>query len=137
VKKEVKTDLAPSAIGPYSQAIRTGELIFVSGQIPIDPRTGNPVSGGIKDKTRRTLENIRAILEKEGATLADVVKTTVYLADMSDFGEMNEAYGEFFSPPYPARAAVGARELPRGVSIEMDVIAVGPAGKSGRKTGGT
>ena len=123
-KKEDKTEKSPSAIGPYSQAIRAGNLIFVSGQIPVDPATGDVVAGPIGGQTRRVLENLRGILEQEGAGLDDIVKTTVYLTDLSGFKEMNDVYGEFFKPPYPARETVEARALPKGVGVEISAIAV-------------
>ncbi|MBI5560346.1 MAG: RidA family protein [Deltaproteobacteria bacterium] len=123
-KKEVKTKMAPAAIGPYSQAVRAGNLIFVSGQIPVDPSSGEVTGGGIGKQTRRVLENLKAILEEEGVGLEDVVKTTVYLADLSGFKEMNEVYAEFFVPPYPARATVGVSALPKGAGIEIDATAV-------------
>ena len=122
-KKEIKTDMAPLAIGPYSQGVMAGGVVFVSGQIPVHPETGEAVAGGVKEETRRVLLNIKAVLEKEGLSMADVVKTTVYLIDLSLFKEMNEAYSEFFVPPYPARATVGVSALPKGVSVEIDAIA--------------
>ncbi|MEK7881025.1 MAG: RidA family protein [Deltaproteobacteria bacterium] len=124
-KKEIKTDMAPAAIGPYSQGVRAGGFVFVSGQIPVHPKTGDIVPGGVKEETRRVLLNIKAVLEKEGLNMADVVKTTVYLTDLSLFKEMNEAYSEFFGHPYPARATIGVMALPKGVSVEIDAIAQG------------
>ncbi|MBD5207222.1 MAG: RidA family protein [Bacteroidales bacterium] len=122
MKKEISTAKAPGAIGPYSQAIRTGNLIFVSGQLPINPETGE-MPADIKAQTRQSIANIRAILEAEGATLDNVVKTTVLLADMSLFGPMNEIYGEEFKAVYPARAAFAVKELPKQALVEIEVIA--------------
>lgn len=104
--KAIHSDMAPAAIGPYSQAIRTGNVVFISGQLPIDPATGNFAEGGIKELTRQSLNNAKAILAAEGLTMADVVKTTVLMADMADFAEMNEVYAEFFQAPFPARSAL-------------------------------
>jgi 2-iminobutanoate/2-iminopropanoate deaminase len=122
-KEAIATDLAPKAIGPYSQAIRAGDLVFCSGQIPLDPATGQLVSGGVADQTRRVLENLKAVLEEAGASLASVVKTTVYLKDMGDFAEMNGAYGEFFKEAPPARATVEVARLPKDVAVEIDAVA--------------
>ena len=119
----VSTSSAPKAIGPYSQAIRAGSLLFVSGQVPIDPATGNLVEGDIAAQTRRVFDNIGAILEAAGASFDHVVRTTVYLADMNDFAAMNEVYGTYFSSPAPARATVQAARLPKDARIEIDVIA--------------
>lgn len=107
----------------YSQAIRTGNLIFVSGQLPVDPSTGNFAEGGIKELTRQSLSNIKAILEAEGTDMAHVVKTTVFLADMSDFAEMNEVYATFFTTPFPARSAVAIKTLPKNARVEIECIA--------------
>lgn len=123
MRQAVSTPSAPAAIGPYSQAIRAGSLLFVSGQIPIDPATGNMVDGDVAAQTHRVLQNINAILKAAGATLDDVVRTTVYLADMNDFGAMNTVYGTYFSSPAPARATVQAARLPRDARVEIDVIA--------------
>ncbi|WP_456395792.1 RidA family protein [Thermococcus sp.] len=122
MKEAVFTDKAPRPIGPYSQAIKAGEFLFISGQIPVD-RDGNPVEGGIKAQTRQVLENIRAILEAAGAGLDNVVKVTVYLKDMNDFGAMNEVYAEYFGSSKPARAAVEVSRLPKDVRIEVEAIA--------------
>jgi 2-iminobutanoate/2-iminopropanoate deaminase len=119
----VSTEAAPKALGPYSQAIRAGQFLFVSGQVPIDPATGQIVEGTIGDQTRRAFENISAILEAGGASLQQVVRTTVYLADLSDFPAMNEVYATFFNPPQPARSTIQAARLPREARIEVDVIA--------------
>ena len=121
--KVISTKKAPAAIGPYSQAIQVGNLVYTSGQIPIDPATGAFVEGGIKEQTRQSLSNVRAILEEAGLTMANVVKTTVFLADMADFAEMNAVYAEFFSEPYPARSAVAVKTLPKGALIEIEVVA--------------
>ncbi|MBA3992863.1 MAG: reactive intermediate/imine deaminase [Cyanobacteria bacterium DS2.3.42] len=121
--KVVATDSAPKAIGPYSQAIVMNGMVFVSGQIPIDPATGNLIDGPIADQTKRVMTNLAAILEAAGASLAKVVKTTVYLKDMGDFAEMNEVYGNHFPDHKPARATVQVAKLPRDVGVEIDCIA--------------
>ena len=121
--KVISTKKAPAAIGPYSQAIQVGSLIYTSGQIPIDPATGNFVEGGIKEQTRQSLTNIQAILEEAGLTMANVVKTTVFMADMNDFADMNSVYAEFFTEPYPARSAVAVKTLPKGALVEIEVVA--------------
>ncbi|ABO50853.1 endoribonuclease L-PSP [Desulforamulus reducens MI-1] len=122
-KKVISTDKAPAAIGPYSQAIAFGPLIFTSGQIPFDPATGNLVAGDIQEQTRRSLENIKAILEAAGASMEQVVKTTVFVKDMNDFEKINQVYGEYFPNPSPARSLVQVARLPRDVGIEIEVIA--------------
>jgi 2-iminobutanoate/2-iminopropanoate deaminase len=122
-KDAIVTAQAPSAIGPYSQGIRAGGLIFVSGQIPIDPATGEIVSSSIAAQTERVLQNLRAVLEASGATLDDVVKTTVYLTNLGDFAAVNEIYGRSFRSPFPARATVQVAALPRGALVEIDAIA--------------
>ena len=121
--KAISTKKAPAAIGPYSQAIRVGNLVYTSGQIPIDPATGAFVEGGIKEQTRQSLTNVKAILEEAGTSLAHVVKTTVFMADMADFADMNSVYAEFFAEPYPARSAVAVKTLPKGALVEIEVIA--------------
>ena len=121
--KVINTKKAPAAIGPYSQAIQVGNLIYTSGQIPIDPVTGNIVEGGIKEQTRQSLTNIQAILEEAGLTMGNVVKTIVFMADMADFADMNSVYAEFFSEPYPARSAVAVKSLPKGALVEIEVVA--------------
>ena len=121
--KAISTKKAPAAIGPYSQAIRVGNLVYTSGQIPIDPATGAFVEGGIKEQTRQSLTNVKAILEEAGTSLANVVKTTVFMADMADFADMNSVYAEFFTEPYPARSAVAVKTLPKGALVEIEVIA--------------
>lgn len=122
MKKEIKTAKAPGAIGPYSQATIAGNLIFVSGQLPINPETGE-MPADIKEQTRQSIANIRAILEEAGASLDNVVKSTVLLADMSLFGAMNEVYAENFREVYPARCAFAVKELPKQALVEIEVIA--------------
>ena len=123
MKTELKSNGAPGAIGPYSQAVKAGNLIFVSGQLPLNPTTGEMPSE-IKEQTKQSLENIKAILTEAGATMDHVVKSTVYLADMSLFGPMNEVYGEYFKGGvYPARAAFAVKELPKQALVEIEVIA--------------
>lgn len=121
--KAINTDKAPAAIGPYSQAIHAGNLVFVSGQLPVDPATGNFAEGGIKELTRQSLTNMKNILEAEGLKMSQVVKTTVFLADMADFAEMNEVYAEFFEKPFPARSAIAIRTLPKNARVEIECIA--------------
>ena len=123
MKQVISTNQAPAAIGPYSQAIQVGNLVFASGQIPIDPATGNFVPGGVKEQARQLLTNVKAILEEAGLTLDNVVKTTVFLADMNDFADVNAVYAEFFAEPYPARSAVAVKALPKGALVEIEVIA--------------
>ena len=123
MKKAINTNQAPAAIGPYSQAIKVGNLVYTSGQIPINPATGNFVEGGIKEQTRQSLTNIKAILEEAGLSMNNVVKTTVFLADMNDFADMNSVYAEFFAEPYPARSAVAVKTLPKGALVEIEVVA--------------
>ena len=122
-KQAISTPLAPAAIGPYSQAIRSGNLVFLSGQIPLDPQTGNMVEGDAAVQTARVLQNLSAILEAAGSSLGQVVKTTVYLRDLADFAMMNEVYARFFDDVPPARATVEVARLPRNVSVEIDLIA--------------
>ena len=122
-KQAISTPSAPAAIGPYSQAIRCGNLVFLSGQIPIDPQTGNIVEGDAAVQTARVLQNLSAILEAAGSSLGQVLKTTVYLKDLSDFGMMNEVYARFFDDTPPARATVEVARLPRNVSVEIYLIA--------------
>ena len=123
MRDAISTEAAPKAIGPYSQAIRAGSLLFVSGQIPLDPSTGALVDGDIAAQTHRVFANLKAILEAAGASLDHVVRATVYLADMNDFGTVNEVYGSYFSSPAPARATVQAARLPKDARVEIDVIA--------------
>ena len=123
MKKIISTTKAPSAIGPYSQAMQVGNLIYTSGQVPINPATGSFVEGGIKEQTRQSLLNVKAILEEAGLTMDNVVKTTVFMADMNDFADMNAVYAEFFAEPYPARSAVAVKTLPKGALVEIEVVA--------------
>ena len=122
--KPIHTEKAPAAIGPYSQAVDSGAgLVFVSGQLPIDPATGAFPEGGVAEQTRQSLTNARAILQAAGLDLKNVVKTTVFLADMADFGAMNEVYAQFFAAPFPARSAVAVKDLPKGARVEIECIA--------------
>ena len=121
--KAIHTNNAPAAIGPYSQAIEVNGFVFASGQIPIDPSTGNFVEGGVKEQTKQAITNAGNILKEAGTDLAHVVKTTVYLADMNDFAAMNEVYATFFSLPFPARSAVAVKALPKGALVEVEVLA--------------
>ena len=123
MKEAFRSARAPKAIGPYSAALRAGNLLFISGQVPIDPESGALVEGDIASQTRQVLSNIGALLEAAGLSHTSVVRTTVFLADMSDFSAMNEMYRSFFSEPYPARSTVQAARLPRDARIEIDVIA--------------
>ena len=122
-KEKISSSGAPAALGPYSQAIRCGNLVFVSGQIPLDPATGKLVDGDIGIQTERVLKNLAAVLEEAGSSLANVLKTTVYLRDLGDFSGMNEVYGKFFGENPPARATVEVARLPRDASIEIDLVA--------------
>jgi 2-iminobutanoate/2-iminopropanoate deaminase len=124
VKQIIKTESAPKAIGPYSQAVRAGALVFASGQIPLDPQTGEFVEGGVAEQTEQVLRNLSAVLEAAGTSLDRVVKTTVFLADMNDFAAMNEVYGRYFSQDAPARATVEAARLPRDARVEIEAIAM-------------
>ena len=117
---------APKAIGPYSQAVRAGQLLFASGQIPLDPASGSIVEGDVTAQTRRVMENLRAVLKAGGLSLADVVRTTIYLVDLNDFTKVNDAYGSYFEEPYPARATVQVARLPRDARVEIDAIAAYP-----------
>ncbi len=121
--KQISTEKAPAAIGPYSQAIEHGGFIFVSGQLPIDPSTGSFPEGGVEAQTRQSLTNIKSILEEAGCGMDKVMKTTVLLADMADFGAMNGVYSEFFTHPYPARCAFAVKTLPKGALVEIECIA--------------
>ncbi len=120
----VNTSRAPAAIGPYSQAVRAGGFLFVSGQIPIDPASGDLVQGGIQAETRQVLDNLRAILEAAGSSLEKVVKTTLFIADMNAFGTINDIYAEYFSAQPPARACVQVARLPKDVQIEIEAVAL-------------
>ena len=124
MKETISTEKAPSAIGPYSQAVKAGNMVFCSGQIPIDPTTGEFVSNNVAEQTHQVLTNLSAVLEAAGTSLNNVVKTTVFLADMNDFTAMNEIYAEFFSDNKPARATVQAARLPRDARVEIDCIAI-------------
>jgi 2-iminobutanoate/2-iminopropanoate deaminase len=127
MREGIATDAAPRAIGPYSQAVRAGNLLFCSGQIPLDPATGQLVSGDIAAQTRQVFSNLRGVLDASGASFDHVVRTTVYLADMNDFAAMNEVYATFFASPAPARSTIQAARLPRDARVEIDVIAVLPS----------
>jgi 2-iminobutanoate/2-iminopropanoate deaminase len=124
VKHTIQTGTAPAAIGPYSQAVIAGGFVFVSGQIPIDPATGEFVSGGVAEQTEQVMRNLASILSAAGSSIMDVVKTTVFLADMGDFGAMNEVYGRYFPEDPPARATVQAARLPRDARVEIEVVAL-------------
>ena len=123
MKQVIHTDSAPAAIGPYSQAIQLGDLLFVSGQVPIDPSTGAIVEGDIKAQAQQSLNNLKAILNAAGTNMGAVVKTTVFLADMNDFAAMNEVYAQFFQEPFPARSAVQVARLPKDAKVEIEAIA--------------
>ena len=124
MKQSIATPLAPAAIGPYSQAVEAGNTLYVSGQLPINPATGLFAEGGIKELTAQSLTNMKAILEAAGMSFDNVVKTTVFLADMADFADMNEVYAQFFAAPFPARSAVAVKTLPKGARVEIECIAV-------------
>jgi 2-iminobutanoate/2-iminopropanoate deaminase len=122
-KRAVSTAEAPQAIGPYSQAVVAGDLIFLSGQIPLDPNRGRLIEGSIEDETRQVLKNLQAVLAAEGLRMDAIVRTTVYLTNLEDFPRVNQTYAEFFTEPYPARATVQVSALPRGAKVEIDAIA--------------
>lgn len=124
MREIIKTESAPAAIGPYSQAVRAGGFVFASGQIPLDPNTGSMVAGGVAEQTEQVMRNLGALLEAAGTGLDRVVKTTVFLADMNDFSEMNEVYGRYFKESPPARATVQAARLPRDARVEIEAIAL-------------
>jgi len=124
IRETVSTDNAPKAIGPYEQAIKVGEFVYTAGQIPIDPKTGNLVAGGIAEQTRQVLENLQAVLEAAGSSLDKVVKATVYLKNLADFELLNEVYGEYLGKAKPARSTVGVADLPRGALVEIDFVAM-------------
>lgn len=124
MKKVIQTNQAPAAIGPYSQAIQKGDFLFASGQLGIDPVTGNFVEGGVKEQTVQVFKNIKAILSEAGYTMADIVKTTVFLADMADFAVVNEVYASQFEGEFPARSAVAVKTLPKSGLVEIEIIAV-------------
>ena len=123
MQSPIATPKAPGAIGPYSQAVRVGGFVYTSGQLPIDPATGTFPEGGIEAQTRQSLTNIQAILEAAGLSMKNVIKTTVFLADMGDFAAMNTVYAEFFEAPFPARSAVAVKTLPKNALVEIEVIA--------------
>jgi len=124
VKEQVSSKDAPAAIGPYSQAIKAGGFLFCSGQIPLDPDSGTLIQGGIAEQTHRVMKNLAAVLAAAGTSFDKVVKTTVYLSDMAEFAAMNEIYGQYFPAPAPARATIQAAALPRGVKVEIDLVAL-------------
>ena len=126
MKEQVASKQAPAAIGPYSQGIKAGSLVFCSGQIPLDPSTGQLVTGDITAQTVRVMDNLGAVLAAAGCTFADVVRTTIYLTDLGQFGVVNEAYGRYFAQPFPARATVQVAALPKGAQVEIDAIALRP-----------
>ena len=134
MKKIVSTGEAPAAIGPYSQAVRGGNFLFCSGQIPLDPKSGQIVSGDIAAHTRRVLDNIGAVLKAEGLTFETIVKTTIFLTDLADFQTVNEIYGSYFKQQPPARSTVQVSALPKGANIEIEVIAVADGGESSGET---
>jgi 2-iminobutanoate/2-iminopropanoate deaminase len=135
MKKIISTTEAPAAIGPYSQAVRAGSMIFCAGQVPLDPKTGQIVSEDISEQTRRVLDNLSAVLKAEGLTLANVVKTTVFLADFADFPKMNEIYATYFTNQPPARSTVGVSTLPKNARVEIEAIAI--ADESDARSGKT
>jgi 2-iminobutanoate/2-iminopropanoate deaminase len=122
-RRAIHTDGAPGAIGPYSQAIRAGRWLFTAGQIGLDPATGEFAGADVQSQARRAMENLAAVLEEAGGSMDRVVKTTIFLADMGDFAAVNEIYGSYFDPPYPARSTVAAAELPKGARVEIEVVA--------------
>lgn len=127
-REAIQTSEAPAAIGPYSQAVKSGDLLFLSGQIPLDPVSGELVGGSVADETKRVMQNLQAVLKAAGATFDDVVKTTIYLMDMTDFAQVNEVYATYFDQNPPARATVQVAGLPKGVRVEIDAIARVSAG---------
>lgn len=128
MKKIISTSEAPAAVGPYSQAVRVGSTIYCAGQIPLDPKSGEIVSGGIEEQTRRVMENITGLLKAERLTVSDIVKTTIFLMDLGDFQKVNEIYGSYFKQAPPARSTVQVAGLPKGARVEIEVIAVADAG---------
>jgi 2-iminobutanoate/2-iminopropanoate deaminase len=134
MKKIISTSEAPAAIGSYSQAMRSGNFLFCSGQIPLDPKSGQIVSGDIATQTRRVLDNIGAVLKAEGLTFENIVKTTIFLTDLGDFQTVNETYGSYFKQQPPARSTVQVSALPKGAKIEIEVVAVADNGKSSGQT---
>ena len=134
MKKIISTTDAPAAVGPYSQAVRAGSTVYCAGQIPLDPKSGQIVSGGIDAQTRRVLDNITAVLKAEGLTFDNIVKTTIFLTNLADFQTVNEVYASYFNQQPPARSTVQVPALPKGANIEIEVIAVADEGGSGGKT---
>jgi 2-iminobutanoate/2-iminopropanoate deaminase len=130
MKKIISTSEAPAAIGPYSQAVRSGNFLFCSGQIPLDPKSGQIVPGDIATQTRRVLDNIGAVLKAEGLTFENIVKTTIFLTDLGDFQSVNEIYGSYFKQQSPARSTVQVSALPKGAKVEIEIIAVADNGES-------
>ncbi len=137
MKKIISTTEAPAAIGPYSQAVRAGSLVFCAGQVPLDPKTAQIVSEDIVEQTRRVLDSVRAILKAEGLTLANVVKTTVFLSDFGDFQKMNEVYATYFTESAPARSTVGVSTLPKNARVEIEAIAFDDSGAAGKTASDT
>jgi reactive intermediate/imine deaminase len=129
-RRAVETDGAPASIGPYSQALQAGGVLYCSGQVPLDPASGELVQGGIAEQARRCLESLEAICEQAGVRLRDAARMTIYLTDLSLFGELNEVYADFFSEPFPARSTVGVAELPKGALVEIDATVPLPGGDS-------
>jgi 2-iminobutanoate/2-iminopropanoate deaminase len=134
MKQIISTSEAPAAIGPYSQAVRSGNFLFCSGQIPLDPKSGQIVPGDIAAQTRRVLENIGAVLKAEGLTFENIVKTTIFLTDLGDFQTVNEIYGSYFKQKPPARSTVQVSALPKGAKVEIEVVAVADGGESSGET---
>jgi 2-iminobutanoate/2-iminopropanoate deaminase len=134
MKKSISTNEAPAAIGPYSQAVRSGNFLFCSGQIPLDPKSGQIVPGDIAAQTRRVLDNIGALLKAEGLTFENIVKTTIFLTDLGDFQTVNEVYGAYFKQQPPARSTVQVSALPKGAKVEIEALAVADNGESGGET---
>jgi 2-iminobutanoate/2-iminopropanoate deaminase len=134
MKQIISTSEAPAAIGPYSQAVRSGNFLFCSGQIPLDPKSGQIVPGDIAAQTRRVLDNVGAVLKAEGLTFENVVKTTIFLTDLGDFQTVNETYGSYFKRQPPARSTVQVSALPKGAKVEIEVIAVADEGESSEET---
>lgn len=124
MREAVATDRAPAAIGPYAQAVRAGQLLFLSGQVPLDPSTGDLVDGDVAAQTHRVMQNLEAVLAAAGASLARVVRTTIYVHDLADFAAVNDVYGSYFTAPYPARATVQVARLPKDARVEIDAIAL-------------
>src|SRR3954463_16334943 len=132
MKKIISTTEVPAAIGPYSQAVRVGPLVFTSGQIPLDPQNGNMDEGHIPTQTRRVLDNMTALLKAENLTMSDIVKTTIFLTDMNDFAKVNEVYGSYFKDQPPARSTVAVAGLPKGSQVEIECIALAARGDGGK-----